>query len=71
MKSIRTKIAILMASTSIILILGILSVTYAINRKNIVSICTSYLYDTCMESSVSPIVIAAWVAYGIEKWVDE
>lgn len=51
MKSIRTKIAILMASTSIILILGILSVTYAINRKNIVSICTSYLYDTCISAS--------------------
>lgn len=49
--SIRTKVAVLMASTSIILIVGLLVVSYVINKKNIVELCESYLYDTCVSAS--------------------
>lgn len=49
--SIRTKIGLLMASTSILLIVGILIVSFVINRKNIVELCESYLYDTCISAS--------------------
>lgn len=50
-KSIRSKIALLMASTSILLIVVILFVSYTVNRKNIVELCESYLYDTCISAS--------------------
>lgn len=50
-KSIRHKIAMLMASTSILLIVVILLVSYVINKKNIVELCESYLYDTCISAS--------------------
>lgn len=50
-KSIRSKIALLMASTSILLIVIILFVSYAVNKKNIVELCESYLYDTCISAS--------------------
>lgn len=50
-KSIRSKIAALIASTSILLIAGILIVSYIINRKNIVELCKSYLYDVCVSAS--------------------
>lgn len=50
-KSIRHKIAFLMASTSILLMVVILLVSYAINKKNIVALCESYLYDTCISAS--------------------
>ena len=46
--SIRRKITILMAATSIILILAILAVSYVVNKKNITELCESYLYDTCI-----------------------
>lgn len=49
--SIRRKITILMAATSIILILAILSVSYVVNKKNITELCESYLYDTCISAS--------------------
>lgn len=49
--TIKTKISILMASTSIILIIGILIVSYIINTKNITELCESYLYDTCVSAS--------------------
>lgn len=49
--SIRRKISILMASTSIILIVAILAVSYIVNRKNIINLCESYLYDTCISAS--------------------
>lgn len=51
LKSIRYKVALLIASTSILLIAGILIVSYAINRKNIVELCESYLYDSCISAS--------------------
>lgn len=50
-RSIRSKIALLIASTSILLIMGILVISYVINRKNIVDLCKSYLYDTCVSAS--------------------
>ncbi len=50
-KSIRSKITMLMASTSILLIVVILLVSYIINKKNIVELCESYLYDTCISAS--------------------
>lgn len=49
--SIRRKITILMAATSIILILAILAVSYVVNKKNITELCESYLYDTCISAS--------------------
>ena len=39
--SIRRKITILMAATSIILILAILAVSYVVNKKNITELCES------------------------------
>ena len=51
MKSIRSKIAILITFTSIILIVGILTVSYMVNKKNITELCESYLYDTCVHAS--------------------
>lgn len=50
-KTIRTKVTLLMASTSIILIVGILAVSFVVNKKNIVELCESYLYDTCISAS--------------------
>lgn len=51
MKSIRGKIALLIIATSIILIAGILTVSYLVNKKNITELCESYLYDTCVHAS--------------------
>ena len=51
--SVRSKIAILIISTSILLIIGILTVSYIINRKNIVELCKSYLYDVCTSASAT------------------
>lgn len=51
MKSIRGKIALLVTATSIILIAGILTVSYMVNKKNITDLCESYLYDTCVHAS--------------------
>ena len=49
--SIRQKITMLMVSTSIVLILAILTVSYIVNKKNITELCESYLYDTCISAS--------------------
>lgn len=49
--TIRSKIALLMACTSILLIVGLLIVSYVVNKKNIVELCESYLYDTCISAS--------------------
>lgn len=49
--SIRQKITILLACTSILLMAVILIVSYFVNRKNIVALCESYLYDTCISAS--------------------
>ena len=49
--SIRQKISILMAATSVILIVAILTVSYIVNMQNITTLCESYLYDTCISAS--------------------
>lgn len=49
--TIRQKITMLLASTSITLIVALLVVSYVVNRKNIVELCESYLYDTCISAS--------------------
>lgn len=49
--SIRQKITMLMVSTSIVLILAILTVSYIVNKKNITELCESSLYDTCISAS--------------------
>lgn len=51
MKSIRGKIALLSIATSVSLIAGILTVSYMVNKKNIIELCESYLYDTCVHAS--------------------
>lgn len=53
LKSIRTKISLLITFTSFLLIMGILVVCYVINRKNIVELCEHYLYDTCISASAT------------------
>lgn len=40
-----------MASSSILLMVAILVVSYIVNKKNIVDLCESYLYDTCISAS--------------------
>ena len=49
--SIGNKVTMLMACTSITLIVAILVVAYIINSKNIITLCESYLYDTCISAS--------------------
>lgn len=49
--SIRQKISILMAATSVILIVAILAVSSIVNKNNIKTLCESYLYDTCISAS--------------------
>ena len=51
LKSIRAKISILMITTSVLLIVAILAVSYQVNTKNITDLCESYLYDTCISAS--------------------
>ena len=49
--SVRQKVALLMGATSIILIVALLIVSSIENRKNIVAISESYMYDTCISAS--------------------
>ena len=49
--SIRSKVTMLMASSSVLLIVAILIVSYKINSRNIIALCESYLYDTCISAS--------------------
>ena len=51
LKSIRAKVGLLLAMSTIILIVAILSVSYVVNKKNITELCESYLYDTCISAS--------------------
>ena len=50
-KSIRAKISLLMVTSSVLLIVAILAVSYQVNTKNITDLCESYLYDTCISAS--------------------
>ena len=49
--TIRQKITATMAITSIFLIVSILVVSYFVNKKNIVALCESYMYDVCISTS--------------------
>ena len=49
--TIRQKITATMAITSIFLIVSILFVSYFVNKKNIVALCKSYMYDVCVSAS--------------------
>ena len=49
--SIANKVTMLIACTSITLMVAILVVAYIINSKNIIELCESYLYDTCISAS--------------------
>lgn len=49
--SIRQKITVMLASTSILLIVAILIVSYVVNKQNIVALSESYMYDTCISAS--------------------
>lgn len=51
--TIKKKISFLLISTSLLLIIGILTVSYIVNKKNITEICESYLYDSCVSLSNS------------------
>ena len=51
--TIGKKISFLLIVTSVLLITGILSVSYVINKKNITEISESYLYDSCISLSNS------------------
>ncbi|MGN0482988.1 MAG: methyl-accepting chemotaxis protein [Lachnospiraceae bacterium] len=51
--TIKAKISFLLVCTSILLITGILTVSYVINKQSITEICESYLYDSCVSLSNS------------------
>lgn len=51
MKTIKSKVATLIASTSIILIVAVLAVSLTIMKNNVVTMCENYLYDTCVSAS--------------------
>lgn len=49
--SIQKKITIMLATTSIVLMIVVLYIAYLINKKNIEDLCESYMYDTCISAS--------------------
>ena len=51
MKTIKSKVATLIASTSLILIVAVLAVSLTIMKNNVVTMCENYLYDTCVSAS--------------------
>ena len=51
MKTIKAKVATLIATTSLVLIVAILSVSLTVMKKNVVTLCENYLYDTCVSAS--------------------
>ena len=51
MKTIKAKVATLIATTSLVLIVAILSVSLTVMKKNVVNLCENYLYDTCVSAS--------------------
>lgn len=51
MKTIKSKVATLIASTSVILIVAVLAVSLTVMKNNVVTICENYLYDTCVSAS--------------------
>lgn len=51
MKTIKAKVATLIAATSVLLIVAILAVSLTVMKKNVVNMCENYLYDTCVSAS--------------------
>ena len=51
MKTIKAKVATLIATTSVILIVAILAVSLTVMKRNVVNMCENYLYDTCVSAS--------------------
>ena len=51
MKTIKSKVATLIASTSVILIVAVLAVSLTVMKNNVVTMCENYLYDTCVSAS--------------------
>ena len=51
MKTIKSKVATLIASTSVILIVAVLAVSLTVMKNNVVTICDNYQYDTCVSDS--------------------
>lgn len=51
MKTIKSKVATLIASTSVILIVAVLAVSLTVMKSNVVTMCENYLYDTCVSAS--------------------
>lgn len=51
MKTIKSKVATLIASTSVILIVAVLAVSLTVMKSNVVTMCENYLYDTCVAAS--------------------
>ena len=50
-ETIKSKVATLIASTSVILIVAVLAVSLTVMKNNVVTICENYLYDTCVSAS--------------------
>lgn len=51
MKSIKAKIATLIAAISAVLIVVVMIVSIVVMKSNIVTLCENYLYDTCVSAS--------------------
>lgn len=49
--TIKGKISIMMISTSILLIAGILIASRIVSEKNVITLCEDYLYDVCIQAS--------------------
>lgn len=49
--TIKGKISIMMISTSILLLVGILLASRIVSEKNVVELCENYMYDVCISAS--------------------
>lgn len=49
--TIKGKVSIMMISTSILLIAGILIASRIVSERNVISLCENYLYDVCISAS--------------------
>lgn len=49
--TIKGKISIMLTTTSILLIVGILIASSVVSRRNVVELCENYLYDVCISAS--------------------
>lgn len=49
--TIKGKVSLMMISTSILLIAGILIASRIVSEKNVITLCEDYLYDVCIQAS--------------------